>query len=200
MILISLPLPDRILDRISSSSIAAFQYFSFWSFSILLTVPWLLCIYQITLHTLGGATSIETPLNEAHAPKVVVVVPCYKELPNTLLRTIDSLAECNYPAACIHVFLSFDGDKEDDMYLNTLQMLGIPLVRSSGFPSSIDIVYKETRITVSRFPHGGKRHCQKQTFDLIEKVYAGYMSVKEDMFILFIDSDCIMDRDCVKDL
>ena len=86
------------------------------------------------------------------------------------------------------------------MYLSTLHMLGVPLVRSSGFPKSIDVVHKEIRITVSRFLHGGKRHCQKQTFDLVEKVYADYMSANDDMFILFIDSDCIMDKDCIKNL
>lgn len=128
------------------------------------------------------------------APKVVIVLPCYKEPPEILLRTVDSLVDCDYPQACLHIFLSFDGDQEDQLYLNTIGRLGVPMVRTSGYPTSIDVTYRGCRVTISRFPHGGKRHCQKRTFKLIDKVYTEYLKVNDNLFVLFIDSDCILDK------
>lgn len=136
-------------------------------------------------------------LDEESAPKVVIIMPCYKEVPEILLRTVDSLADCEYPPSCLHIFLSFDGDQEDELYLNTLEKLGVPLTLDS-YPKSIDVTYRSTRITVSRFPHGGKRHCQKRTFRLIDKVYAEYLKRNDNLFVLFIDSDCILDKACIQ--
>ncbi len=108
---------------------------------------------------------------EVFAPQVVIVMPGYKELPHILLRTVDSLVYCDYPGSWLHVFLPFDGNQEDDLYLTTIEKLGVPLVRHSDFPTSIDVTYIETRITVSRFHHGGKRQYQKRTFILIDMIY-----------------------------
>ena len=52
--------------------------------------------------------------------------------------------DCDYPSACIHVFLSFDGEQEDELYLNTIETLGVPLTMES-YPRSIDVVYKASR-------------------------------------------------------
>jgi len=68
------------------------------------------------------------------------------------------------------------------------------MVRMTGYPTSIDVTYRSCRVTVSRFPHGGKRHCQKRTFKLIDKVYTEYLKVNDNLFVLFIDSDCILDK------
>lgn len=114
-----------------------------------------------------------------------------------LITAIDSVVDCDYPPSCIHVFLSFDGDQEDELYLNTIEKLGVPLSLDS-YPKSIDVTYRTARITVSRFPHGGKRHCQKATFKLIDKVYTQYLKRNDNLFILFIDSDCILDRVCLQ--
>ncbi|KAJ4156860.1 hypothetical protein NW754_008499 [Fusarium falciforme] len=67
-----------------------------------------------------------------------------------------------------------------------------------SYPKSIDVSYRSARITVSRFPHGGKRHCQKVTFKLIDKVYEQYLKRNDNLFILFIDSDCILDKVCLQ--
>lgn len=149
---------------------------------------------QLITHSLGRTKKIKHILDEIVAPKVVIVLPCYKEPPEILLRTVDSLVECDYPQACLHIFLSFDGDQEDDLYLHTIERLGVPMVRTSGYPSSIDVTYRGCRVTISRFPHGGKRHCQKRTFKLIDKVYTEYLKVNDNLFVLFIDSDCILDK------
>lgn len=173
------------------------QWFAFWSFAGLLTIPWLFCVYQLVTHSVGRTKRIKTVLDEASAPKVVIIMPCYKEVPEILLRTIDSLVDCDYPPSCLHIFLSFDGDQEDELYLNTIEKLGVPLTLDS-YPKSIDVTYRSCRITVSRFPHGGKRHCQKRTFKLIDKIYTEYLKRNDNLFVLFIDSDCILDKVCIQ--
>lgn len=195
--LVTLPLPSAIVKHYPPSMVSILQWFAFWSFAGLLTVPWLFCIYQIVTHQLGRTKRIKQVLDEVSAPKVVIVMPCYKEEPDVLVTAIDSVVNCDYPPSCIHVFLSFDGDQEDELYLNTIEKLGVPLTLES-YPKSIDVTYRAARITVSRFPHGGKRHCQKATYKLIDKVYREYLKRNDNLFILFIDSDCILDRVCLQ--
>jgi len=195
--IVTLPLPSAIVSVWPVKMVSFLQWFAFWSFAGLLTVPWLFCVYQIVTHQLGRTKRIKQILDEVSAPKVVIVMPCYKEEPDVLVTAVNSVVECDYPPSCIHVFLSFDGDQEDELYLNTIEKLGVPLTLET-YPKSIDVAYRGARVTVSRFPHGGKRHCQKMTFKLIDKVYQEYLRRNDNLFILFIDSDCILDRVCLQ--
>ncbi|KAK3905455.1 transferase-like protein [Staphylotrichum tortipilum] len=197
IMIVTLPLPSQIARVWPPFMVSFLQWFAFWSFAGLLTIPWLFCVYQIVTHQLGRTKRIKQVLDEVSAPKVVIVMPCYKEDPDILVTAVNSVVDCDYPPSCIHVFLSFDGDQEDELYLNTIERLGVPLTLES-YPKSIDVSYKAARITVSRFPHGGKRHCQKMTFKLIDKVYHEYLRRNDNLFILFIDSDCILDRVCLQ--
>ncbi|KAI0974660.1 family 2 glycosyltransferase [Xylaria arbuscula] len=197
IMIVTLPLPTEITRYFPTQVVVVLQWFAFWSFAGLLTIPWLFCIYQVVTNQLGRTKRIKQVLDEVSAPKVVIVMPCYKEEPEILVTAINSVVDCDYPPSCIHVFLSFDGDQEDELYLNTIEKLGVPLTLES-YPKSIDVTYKAARITVSRFPHGGKRHCQKSTFKLIDKVYKEYLKRNDNLFILFIDSDCILDRVCLQ--
>ncbi|KAI0852440.1 glycosyltransferase family 2 protein [Daldinia vernicosa] len=197
IMVVTLPLPSQITQYWPPNMVDILQWFAFWSFAGLLTVPWLFCVYQLVTHQLGRRKRVKEVLDEVSAPKVVIVMPCYKEEPDVLVTAINSVVDCDYPPSCIHVFLSFDGDQEDELYLNTIEKLGVPLTLES-YPKSIDVSYRSARITVSRFPHGGKRHCQKSTFKLIDKVYKEYLKRNDNLFILFIDSDCILDRVCLQ--
>lgn len=194
---VTLPLPQQIVQVWPEEMVSFLMWFAFWSFAGLLTVPWLFCIYQLVTHQLGRTKRIKQLLDEDSAPKVVIVMPCYKEEIDVLITAINSVVECDYPPSCIHVFLSFDGDQEDELYLNTIERLGVPLTLET-YPKSIDVAYRDARITVSRFPHGGKRNCQKATFKLIDRVYNEYLKRNDNLFILFIDSDCILDRVCLQ--
>ncbi|KAH9870891.1 hypothetical protein J1614_006463 [Plenodomus biglobosus] len=197
IMVVTLPLPPQVVKYFPQDMVDFLQWFAFWSFAGLLTIPWLFCVYQLVTHSVGRARRIKSVLDEASAPKVVIIMPCYKEIPEILLRTCDSLVDCEYPPSCLHIFLSFDGDQEDELYLNTIEKLGVPLTLDS-YPKSIDVIYRSCRITVSRFPHGGKRHCQKRTFKLIDKIYAEYLKRNDNLFVLFIDSDCILDKTCIQ--
>ncbi|KAI0380096.1 glycosyltransferase family 2 protein [Hypomontagnella monticulosa] len=197
IMVVTLPLPSAITQYWPYDMVNILQWFAFWSFAGLLTIPWLFCVYQLVTHQLGRTKRVKEVLDEVSAPKVVIVMPCYKEEPEVLVTAVNSVVDCDYPPSCIHVFLSFDGDQEDELYLNTIEKLGVPLTLES-YPKSIDVSYRSARITVSRFPHGGKRHCQKMTFKLIDKVYKEYLKRNDNLFILFIDSDCILDRVCLQ--
>jgi chitin synthase len=194
---VTLPLPPRITVLFPLEMVSFLQWFAFYSFAVLLTVPWLFCVYQLVTNSLGRHRRIKSVLDESSAPKVVIVMPVYKEIPEVLLTAVDSIVDGDYPPSCLHIFLSFDGDEEDELYLKTIESLGVPLSLDS-YPLSLDVTYRGTRITVSRFPHGGKRHCQKRTFKLIDKIYTEYLKRNDNLFILFIDSDCILDKVCIQ--
>ncbi|KAH6953289.1 chitin synthase-domain-containing protein [Fusarium avenaceum] len=197
IMLVTLPLPDPVTKLWPKGMVSFLQWFAFWTFAILLTVPWLFCIYQVVTNQLGRTKRIKQVLDDITAPKVVIVMPCYREEPEVLIKAINSVVDSDYPPACIHVFLSFDGDEEDELYLNTIDQLGVSL-KMKSFPKSIDVSYRSARVTISRFPHGGKRHCQKVTFKLIDRVYQEYLKRNDNLFILFIDSDCILDKVCLQ--
>ena len=197
VMLVTLPLPQQIFSRLPNEMIRILQWFAFYTFAGLLIVPWLFCVFQLVTHDVGRTKRIKTVLDEHSAPKVVICLPAYKETPSILLRAIDSIVDCDYPPSNLHIFLSFDGEQEDDLYLNTIDQLGVPLTLKA-YPKSIDVAYRNCRITVSRFKHGGKRSCQKKTFKLINKVYAEYLRKHDDLFLLFIDSDCILDKVCIQ--
>ncbi|KAM3476219.1 hypothetical protein MY8738_007020 [Beauveria namnaoensis] len=197
IMVVTLPLPGQISRVFPRAMVSFLQWFAFWSFSILLTIPWLFCVYQLVTHNLGRTRRIRQVLDDNNAPKVVVVMPIYREELDVLITAINSVVSCDYPPACIHAFLSFDGDEVDKLYLGLLESLGVELP-AGKYPRSLDVIYKGARITVSRFVHGGKRHCQKSTFKLIDRIYGQYLRKRDDLFILFIDSDCILDKVCLQ--
>lgn len=193
----TLPLPPHISQRFPPAMVSFLQWFAFWAFAGLLTLPWLFCIYRIVTNSIGKTQRVKDALDAKTAPKIVIIMPVYKEEPEVLIKAVDSVVGSDYPGCCIHVFLSYDGSFIDEPYLRVVSHLGIP-ISLRNYPQSIDVTYKGSRITVSRFRHGGKRHCQKQTFRLIDKVYADYLKQHDDLFLLFIDSDCMLDRLCLQ--
>lgn len=91
---VTLPLPPQIVQYFPHEMVSILQWFAFWTFSGLLTIPWLFCVYQLVTHSLGRTKRIKHVLDEHSAPKVVIVMPCYNEEPRILLRTVDSLVDC----------------------------------------------------------------------------------------------------------
>lgn len=197
IMVVTLPLPAQVTQYFPKQLSAILQWFAFWAFACLLVLPFLLCVHRLVTNSLGRTKRIKQVLDDRTAPKTVIVMPVYKEEPEVLIKAINSVVDCDYPPNCIHVFLSYDGGVVDESYLRVIHHLGIPITLKS-YPQSIDVTYKGARVTVSRFKHGGKRNCQKQTFKLIDKVYAEYLKRHDNLFVLFIDSDCILDRLCLQ--
>ena len=149
--LVTLPLPGRITQYFPTTLVDILQKFAFYTFACLLTIPWLFCVYRVIIVPLGRKKRMKHTLNEHSAPKIVVVMPVYKEPPDSLWTALSSVLASDYPSACIHVFVSFDGDSIDELYLKTIDRLGVP-VTLKEFPKSIDIAYGGARVTISRFP------------------------------------------------
>jgi chitin synthase len=196
VMIVTLPLPPTITRYFPLTMVYFFQWFAFYTFSVILVVPWVLCIYRLVTNEIGRTNRVKEALHESDAPKVVVVMPVYNEEPNVLIKAIDSVVESDYPLSCLHVFLSFDGEPTEGLWRMVATQLGIP-ISAKKKDQSIDVIYRSVRVTVSRFPHGGKRRCQKRTFRLIDRIYVDYLECHDDLFILFIDSDCILDKACI---
>ncbi|KUL88685.1 hypothetical protein ZTR_05066 [Talaromyces verruculosus] len=197
VMVVTLPLPNNITRHFAWALVNVLQWFAFYTFSVLLLVPWALCLHRLITSEIGRSRRIKDVLHDTVAPKVVVVMPVYNEEPGILIKAIRSVVGSDYPSSCLHVFLSFDGEPSDELWDSIAMQLGIPLGVSKK-AQSIDAIYHSVRVTVSRFPHGGKRHCQKRTFKLIDRIYADYLARHDDLFILFIDSDCILDKVCIQ--
>ncbi|KAK4631219.1 Chitin synthase D [Fulvia fulva] len=196
VMMVTLPLPPQVVQYFPPRMVSILQWFAFYTFAGLLVGPWLLCVFHLTTHYVGRKKRTRAVLDAYAAPKVVIVLPCFNEKPEVLLRTVNSIADAEYPPSCMHIFLSFDGEQEDELFLSTIEKLGVPITLDV-YPRSIDIAYRGLRVTVSRFKWGGKRHCQKKTFNLIDKVYEEYLRKHDNLFMLFIDSDCILDKACI---
>jgi chitin synthase len=196
----TLPLPQSIGSAIPSVIRNVFERFAYYSFGVLLMIPWFICQYRLIMTPLGRNKRVWWRLHDVTAPKILIVIPIYKENPESLWNALVSVVESDYPVGAIHLFLSFDGEDLDELYLSTLVRLGIPIEDAppGEFPLVIDWPWQGTRITVSRFPHGGKRQCQKNTYQLIERIYEKRVQITNDMFILFSDSDCILDPNCIR--
>ena len=70
IMLVTLPLPAQVVRYFPLQMVDALQWFAFWTFAGLLTVPWLFCIYQIVTHNVGRNRKMQTVLDEYSAPKV----------------------------------------------------------------------------------------------------------------------------------
>src|SRR2546423_7611567 len=125
--IVTLPLPATINQYFPNALVSSLQWFAFWTFAVILVIPWLLCVYRLATTSLGRTRSIKNVLDERNAPKIAIVMPVYKEAPEILLTAINSVVDCEYPSSCVHVFLSFDGDQLDELYLRTVDRLGIPI-------------------------------------------------------------------------
>jgi len=75
IMVVTLPLPAQIVQYFPERMISILQWFAFYSFAGLLTVPWLFCVYQLVTHNVGRKRRIKTVLDEYSAPKVVIIMP-----------------------------------------------------------------------------------------------------------------------------
>ena len=57
--IVTLPLPSQIVQYWPAAMVDFLQWFAFWSFAGLLTIPWLFCVYQLVTHQLGRTKRIK---------------------------------------------------------------------------------------------------------------------------------------------
>ncbi|EPS36304.1 hypothetical protein H072_10202 [Dactylellina haptotyla CBS 200.50] len=197
VLIVSIPMPATLRARLPDSWATLLELIAFYAFVVLLLFPATIIIYNMFNKSVGRKSRYATLLHD-DSPKVIIIMPCYNEIAENVMKCINSIAGQEYPMACIHVCLSLDSDEISKEYLEVLSKLSVPTVRRNKYPVSIDVRYQNMRVTVSRYKHGGKRHTQKKTFQMIDKLYEKYLERRDDVYLLFIDSDCILDRYCIQ--
>ncbi|KAF9109106.1 hypothetical protein BGX27_007986 [Mortierella sp. AM989] len=167
------------------------QYISFSLVALLLVMPTVISIQQLASSPRDVKERIEAVRSTSTFPRVLIVMPVYNELPEVLHAAICSAIDGDYPKEHLHIFISFDNDATSELYRALIRNLGVP-ADGEYYPPVLDLYFRGVQITVSRFPHGGKRLTQKKTFGLINSIYKEYPDKTDHLFVLFIDSDIIL--------
>ena len=71
----TLPLPSAATKYFPTEVTRVLQWVAFYAFIVVLSVPWLICIWQHLTSQLGRKKKMQEVLTEETAPKVVVVMP-----------------------------------------------------------------------------------------------------------------------------
>ncbi|KAL2915570.1 hypothetical protein HK105_204972 [Polyrhizophydium stewartii] len=128
-------------------------------------------------------------------PQLIVVMPIYNEEPDALKTAVESVIDCIYPKSRITIFLSFDDNKESNLFLELMSHLtSTPVNKLGKFAPRVTLYYKGAYFIINRFPHGGKRNAQALTFEQINEMYG---PVEDKTYVLFIDSDIVLYPDCM---
>ncbi|KAF9164822.1 hypothetical protein BGX21_000785 [Mortierella sp. AD011] len=176
---------------IPAIAITISQYISFSLVALLLVMPTLVSLNQLLTSPRDVKEKLEAVRTTSTFPRVLIVMPVYNELPEVLHVAICSAIDGDYPKEHLHIFISFDNDAISDLYRALIRNLGIP-ADGDYYPPVLDLYFRGVQITVSRFPHGGKRLTQKKTFGLINSIYKEYPDKTDHLFVLFIDSDIVL--------
>ncbi|KAI9221550.1 chitin synthase-domain-containing protein [Blastocladiella britannica] len=111
----------------------------------------------------------------------IVLLPVYNEALPLLTAGIQSIIDQNYFRERVTLHISFDSDERSKLYLDLVDWLNehssdVALYGGTDFvnPPHVNAetifgVYQGVRVFVHKFPHGGKRSTQAQTFLHIEK-------------------------------
>ncbi|KAF9345018.1 hypothetical protein BGX26_003643, partial [Mortierella sp. AD094] len=181
---------------IPAIAISISQYIAFGLVALLLVMPTVISINQLATSPRDVKQRIEAVRTTSTFPRVLIVMPVYNELPEVLHAAICSAIDGDYPKEHLHIFISFDNDAVSDLYRALIRNLGVP-AEGDYYPPVLDLYFRGVQITVSRFPHGGKRLTQKKTFGLINSIYKEYPDKTDHLFVLFIDSDIILPAETI---
>ncbi|KAJ3322188.1 hypothetical protein HDV06_003248 [Boothiomyces sp. JEL0866] len=164
------------------------------SFSILFVLYIALLIFPL-LFAIGWSIKYRMWRNSGRLSSKIIVMPIYNEDKDALINAVESIVQSVYPANKMVVYLSFDSDEISDLYLHLMKYLaGGEELPKSAYRERVLIIYQRIHFIVNRFPHGGKRNTQAATFEQITDAYEGR---EKGTFVLFIDSDIILHRDCM---
>lgn len=186
-----LPTMPEILYKISFLSISVM-------FPVLLVSPLLAGIYSSFKYGLRNA-KLDAKLmgDESLWREVVVVMPVYNEEPHALWRAVQSVLFSDYPGTKIKFYVSFDDENISQLYSSLMRKLDCHSTNDDGsFPPILQLTRENVQLTISRFPHAGKRGTQAKTFKLIESEYEKTPTVFKP-HVLFIDSDIILHRNAI---
>ena len=131
-------------------------------------------------------------------PPLIVILPSYHEEPYILETTLNSLAANNYPRPKLCIYLSFDGIDQVEEIASVKNFLGLSYVveATADRESCYETEFQGYRVVFSVLCHGGKRQCQKSTFEQIKR--REKMPFLRQSYILLLDSDTFLRHDCIR--
>ncbi|MCJ1280907.1 hypothetical protein MMC26_000224, partial [Xylographa opegraphella] len=133
-----------------------------------------------------------------HDPPLVVIIPSYHEDSWVLERTLNALVANNYSRSKLCIYLSFDGLDQIEEIDSVKNFLGLSHVVENGADgeSCYETEFQGYRVVFSVFRHGGKRQCQKSTFEQIKR--REEIAFLRQSCILLLDSDTFLQHDCIR--
>ena len=212
---------DDLAEIVPAEFLAIWFYFSLSSVILYASVLLSSCGLLLLRGNLSGAKmekrgndGVQDGQQNSNLPQVVILMPVYNEEPAALLRAVNSVVSCDYPQERKHLLISFDDINESPLYLTLVQSFvgnannnhektknPSALVVEPGwvkrdivYPQRLDFTVERMLITVSRFPHGGKRSTQAKSYAIINEVYE---KQADNTFVLFIDSDIILHKHAI---
>lgn len=139
-----------------------------------------------------GTDTYPTPIS-MQLPMTLVIMPCYRESLAVVLASVNSVAQSTYTHDQIHIFLSFDGLQNMDIFARLVDTVGARQNASRQFPCA-ETSIRNAKLTVCLFEHGGKPRCQGQTMDYIKQYHHKYLQKASNTCVLLLDSDTIINR------
>lgn len=177
---------------------AAFITQSYFSI-VLYTLLGINLTFTIVTVSAASVTLLRTASSSASSPGnynhrfINIIIPIYNEDSSTLLRTLESIVNSNYTLPRVHVWMAFDDLEDSEGYTVLSQFL------KEHQPTPLDSIqneylYKNTRISILRFLHGGKKSAQMGAYNLIRQRYTNL----EESLLLFTDSDITLNVDALR--
>ena len=136
----------------------------------------------------GYLTSILVQL-----PMTLVIVPCHREPLAAVLASVNSVAHSVYTHNRIHIFLSFDGPQNMNIFTELVAIIGARKNNSFKFPCA-ETNIGNAQLTICLFEHGGKDRCQYHTLEYIKRHHPRYFQSMFDTCVLLLDSDTTLHR------
>ncbi|KAK6438970.1 hypothetical protein LTR95_004834 [Oleoguttula sp. CCFEE 5521] len=103
IMVVTLPMPGEVVKQFPEDWVAGLQW--------------------LVTHNVGRSRRMEYVLDEQTAPKMVIVMPCYHEPPEILLRTVDSIVDSEYPPSNLGNLYKNQGKlkEAEEMYVRALR-------------------------------------------------------------------------------
>ena len=153
---------------------------------VLAGVPLVCAIYYVFIK--GNPTAEQIAKHKDK--QIMIVMAIYNEQPDALWNAIQSVKDLDYNLSKVHCYLAFDDDKEPDAWKHLMTKYDLEAVRDKKI---IVIEEEGLRLSICRFPHGGKKSAQRGAFLQMEEDYS--REILDDSLIFLIDSDIVLQPD-----
>jgi cellulose synthase/poly-beta-1,6-N-acetylglucosamine synthase-like glycosyltransferase len=157
-----------------------------WINIMLAFLPLLTLIISLYLYKSNPNEDISLFKND----RVNIIMPIYNEDPDALWKSIQSIQNLDYNLSKIHLYLSFDDDKENDALKHIVSKFKISQLDNYKHDLQDN---SELKISICKFPHGGKKSAQQGGYNMIKTDYNDLDLANSILFLT--DSDIQLKKD-----